>query len=160
MLIWVAVGFCIPYAVRKQEGCWQYIVTTGTCRYQHRWKWILPASRTFLSPTGPRGKPKNLLYRTQNVTENMWKSIHRLYIPFNPSFDLRASGYLIRHVDFSFLLKKYWHQYFGEKWWPSVTHLSEFWIILQPLGVFHMLISRYLHRHEDIWFGPWNDQKQ
>ena len=33
---------------------------TDTDRYQDRWKWFLPASRSFLNPPEPREKTKNL----------------------------------------------------------------------------------------------------
>ena len=46
-------------------------MTTGTYRYQDRWKWFLPASQSFLKPSGPPGKAKHLLYRTRNVTETI-----------------------------------------------------------------------------------------
>ena len=33
----------LPYSVKiiSQEGFWLYLVATGTCRYQDRWKWFL-----------------------------------------------------------------------------------------------------------------------
>ena len=39
---------------------WSELVVPGTNRYQDRWKWFLPASRSFLNPPGPLGKAKNL----------------------------------------------------------------------------------------------------
>ena len=58
-------------------------MTTGTYRYQDRWKWFLPASWSSLNPSGPQGKTKNLFYRTRNCIEKILKiSLLSLLIPF------------------------------------------------------------------------------
>ena len=41
----------------------------GTCRYQDRWKWFLPASRSFPNPPGTHGKAKNLSFRIRIFEE-------------------------------------------------------------------------------------------
>ena len=55
----------------------------GHFRYQDRWKWILPASRTFLNPPEPQGKANNLSYGTQpraeKIKEQILSSLH-IYI--------------------------------------------------------------------------------
>ena len=43
----------------------------GTYRYQDRWKWFLPASRSFLNPPEPSGKAENLSFRTRMFRENI-----------------------------------------------------------------------------------------
>ena len=59
------------------------ICILGTNRYQDRWKWFLPASRSSLNPPGPSEKPKNLSFRTRIFTEKFGKfSLLALLIPF------------------------------------------------------------------------------
>ena len=55
------------------QDVWLKLVITGTSRYQDRWKWLLPASRSSLNPPGPRGKAKNMFYRTRYFIEQMKK---------------------------------------------------------------------------------------
>ena len=58
-------------------------MTTGTYRYQDRWKWILPASRSSLNPPGPPEKNKNLSFRTRHFTKQIGeKLLYSLLIPF------------------------------------------------------------------------------
>ena len=55
----------------------------GLYRYQDRWKWFLPASRSSLNPPGPPGKGKNLSFRTRKFTEKIRKNmLYSLLIPF------------------------------------------------------------------------------
>ena len=77
----------LSYSVRKspREGFWLYLVTPGSYRYQDRWKWFLPVSRSSLNPPGAWGKKSNnLSYRTRHVRKSKEHIIifRSLLIPF------------------------------------------------------------------------------
>ena len=50
-------------------------MTTGTDRYQDRWKCFLPASRSSLNPPEPREKAKNLSFRTRTFIYKLDKNL-------------------------------------------------------------------------------------
>ena len=55
-----------------------------TIRYQDRWKWFLPASRSSLNPPGPPGKAKKLSFRTRKCYRKIWIKI--IIFIINPFF--------------------------------------------------------------------------
>ena len=65
---------------KSHQGFGPQFVTTASERYQDRWKWFLQASRSSLNPPGPRGKAKNLFYRTRQFIEKIKKCIIILII--------------------------------------------------------------------------------
>ena len=61
-----------------------FLVITRDHGHQDRWKWFLPASRTFPNPPGPWGKAKNRFYRTRNfIRKNNEQIINRLINSFS-----------------------------------------------------------------------------
>ena len=56
-------------------------MTTGTDRYQDRWKWILPVSRSSLNPPGPGGKPNTCFIEPDVFKKKHTKSVSSLLAP-------------------------------------------------------------------------------